>query len=159
MRPRFSLKRLLIAVTVLSFTLFVLVIYPTNKAKRFVAGINDGTIDHDATTGNPKPPVFTTDDAGEDERPTAELLPWEWKDLFRLRRRVEIIETCPADLWNWQKPAINDIPVEYERITEVAVDLAGYHQSQSTVGLVSTSTEGTPLRLAKPRPSKAAAKP
>lgn len=155
MRPRFSLKWLLIAVTLLSVALFVLVIYPTNKAKRFVAGINDGSIDHDAASGNPKPFEFTKQEAGEDGRSTAELLPWDGGDLFRMRRRVEIIESRPAGLWTWQKPAIITAPVEYERIVEVAVSLAGYHQNQSKTRLVSMSTEGTPLPNAKPRPFKA----
>lgn len=151
-RPRFSLKWLLIVVTALSVALFVLLIYPTTKAKRFVAGVNNGSIDNDAATGNPKPIEFSKEDVGEDGRSSAELLPWDWSDLFRLRRRVEIIETCSAGVRTWQRPAVISLPVEYERITEITGSLAGYNQSQSTVDLVSTLTMGTRLPGAKPRP-------
>ena len=94
-RPRFSLKWLLIAVTVLSVALFVLVIYPTNKAKRFVAGINDGRIDPTKELEWPFRSESTL--APISRIPlTAELKPYIWADFVSCQRRVDVSGMVPA---------------------------------------------------------------
>jgi hypothetical protein len=45
MRLRFSLKRLLIFIAVLAISLFAWVLYPTAKATRCTAAINDAQLD------------------------------------------------------------------------------------------------------------------
>ena len=80
-RPRFSLRWFLITFTVLSVLFFVLTVYPTTKAKHFVAGINNGSID-------------VSDELPWERRAvskaTAEIRPCTWGDLFKIRRQLNV---------------------------------------------------------------------
>jgi hypothetical protein len=106
MRPHFSLKWLLIAVTVLSVILFVLVIYPTNKARHFVAGINNGSDVYMLMVpdGTGRQVVAIGGSKVPGAKPLyAELLPWSWDDLLRMRRRVHVVERTTGRQWGFAR--------------------------------------------------------
>jgi hypothetical protein len=90
-RPRFSLRLVLVAFALLSVLLYVLIIRPTTLANRFVDAV--GRRDYDAAQAlmsnagewdgvvNP-PQVFKAD------RVYAELMPREWEDVWSCERRI-----------------------------------------------------------------------
>ena len=135
MRPRFSLKWLLIAVTVLSVALFVLVIYPTNKARIFVAGINDGTIAPNDVLISAKF-ARLNDELPGTKTVVAELLPSTWVDLFAIRRRVQVVETSASP-----GITINGAPTNYEQTGQIGVSLTGYWLHKAEQILVVSRTD------------------
>jgi hypothetical protein len=89
MRPRFSLKRLLVGVTALSVFLCTFFIYPTIFAHRFVAAVESGAAEPYAfqalptlASAVPRRPVV--------DSAKVELLPRSWDDLWHFRRRVSL---------------------------------------------------------------------
>ncbi len=96
MRYRFSLKGLLIGISIFGACLFILVIFPTIQASRFVAGVNDGSI---PISKEWSPPLADAPNETYGETTlAAKLLPRTWDDLFSVRRRIEVIETTPATM-------------------------------------------------------------
>jgi hypothetical protein len=127
MRPRFSLKRLLTVVTAIAIALFIWVLYPTARAKRCVATINDGRSDPyqlvDRPTGSS---VFLHYEEATTRKVTAELLKRSWSDILHGRRyfaatltwyvegskydrqQVVVIRTTPLgyQLERWQETSV-----------------------------------------------------
>jgi hypothetical protein len=86
MKLQFTLRWMLIAVTVLSVLFFLLLVYPTARSTRFVVGVNSDVIDPynalDIDKDIPKQHSRTTY--------SSTLLPWTWTDLFACRRRISV---------------------------------------------------------------------
>jgi hypothetical protein len=87
MRPRFSLRWLLIAVTVVAVLLFVLLIHPDNKAQSFVNAVNDRTFDLNVEA-RLKEAGVELERLGR--RVDAALIPRNWADRVFMRRRVKV---------------------------------------------------------------------
>jgi hypothetical protein len=150
MRPRFSIKWLLIAVTLLSVALFVLVIYPTNKAKRYVAEINADGIDLAKEISDPEAgrQVFTPgSDAPRAKTVSAELLPWTRGDLLKMRRRVQVVETITAADWDWFEGA-----ADYQTTAQISVSPAGRRLVEAKI-LLNPRSSRSSLKSVFSRPS------
>ena len=142
MRPRVSLKWLLIAVTVASVALFVLVIYPTNKARSFVAGVNTNGIDlsellaTDLASLNQALPQLSDKDRGA-KTITAELLGWSWGDLLRMRRRVEVTEKITRGSWE----VVGASTADYQTTAQIGVSPVGQRLIRAEVYLLAETIE------------------
>ena len=104
MRPRFSLKWLLIAFTVLSVLFYVLFIRPTVNAERFVADINAGNYS--------QLPVFKNTIRILDA--DAFLLPRSWDDALRCRWRIGVEVTSQSFFLVRSRDAVNTKSILYE---------------------------------------------
>lgn len=96
MLPQFSVKRLLVWIALLLivlFVLFFLLVLPTNRAARFVAGINNGILDVNTELRSQKVHVPMIDLAA---KTSAELLPCTWDDLVHRQRRIALSGMMPA---------------------------------------------------------------
>ena len=94
LRPRFSLKWLLIAFTILGVAFYVAFVRPTVIANRFIA-----LVDRDE---NQKAQALFSDSTTLVFKTTpvivrAELLPRTWEDVYKMQRRldVDVIPTQP----------------------------------------------------------------
>jgi hypothetical protein len=94
MRPRFSLKWLLIGITVCGLLLYLFV-RPTARAFYIAAGINDGKADVFGRTIELKVEDDSKDAALDEETCTARLLPLTWEDVYNFRRLVEVTSKIP----------------------------------------------------------------
>lgn len=98
MRPTFSLRRLLTVVAVLAIALFIWVVYPTAKAMRCNAAINDGRSDPyqlvDRPTGSA---AFLHYESATTKTVTAQLLKRSWNDILHGQRRFAATVTWYAD--------------------------------------------------------------
>jgi hypothetical protein len=99
MRPRFSIRLLLLLIAVVAATCYVLLVRPTEIAKRFVAAVNER--DHLAAKSLlPKRDFWSGRDfiaisnPPSKSEPTrivsvyAEILPRDWSDIWSFQRRV-----------------------------------------------------------------------
>ncbi len=99
MRPRFSIRLLLLVITVLAATCYVLLVRPTVIAKRFVAAVNE----RDQLAAQSLLPrrdfwigrefLAISNPPGKDETARlvfvyAEVLPREWNDICSFERRI-----------------------------------------------------------------------
>lgn len=92
MRPRFSIRLLLVVVALLAVALYILFVRPTTVAERFVDAVNERDFDtarsllidqdfwlfRDDPTSVPK----------SVQRVYAEIVPREWSDIWSLQRRI-----------------------------------------------------------------------
>lgn len=91
MRPRFSLRLILLAFALLGLALYVFVVRPTALAQRFVAAVEER--DYDAAQrlmvdGGDWGRVVRPPQSFKADRIYAELMPREWQDVWRVRRRI-----------------------------------------------------------------------
>jgi hypothetical protein len=98
MRLRFSLKRLLIFIAVLAISLFAWVLYPTAKATRCTAAINDAQLDPYQLVDRPRgSAAFLHYENATNKRITAELVRRSWSDILRGQRRFAATLTWYVD--------------------------------------------------------------
>jgi hypothetical protein len=98
MRPRFSLRWLLIAFTLLAVAFYLCFVRPTVIAKEFVNAVNMGGESRDsaftsAAFGTKRgilPSYFFLDRGAE-----AHLIPRTWSDIWRCQRRIGFMK--PVD--------------------------------------------------------------
>ena len=91
MRPRFSLRWLLIAFTLVAVALYVFFVHPTVRANRFVGAINGGEF------GELKA-LRMTEKLGvslEDCKVSAEVKPRTWRDVYKFRRKALVHVAFP----------------------------------------------------------------
>lgn len=96
MRPRFSLKWLLVAFAIAAICLLVFYVYPTGKAERLASAINRGEVHPYDVVEQPETFYF-----GNPQRTkilgrktaVAQLAPRTWSDLWHARRRIEVTMT------------------------------------------------------------------
>ena len=102
MRPRFSLKWLLIAFTLLSVAFYIVYVYPTAKANQFAGRVRNG--DHsefeavvhgdrqlESNMRELNGPEFSLKHADL----KATIKPRTWTDYWKLRRRVVVLIKVP----------------------------------------------------------------
>jgi hypothetical protein len=88
-RPRFSLKWLLIACSLVAVALYVFFVHPTVRANRFVDAINGGDFRELTTLGMLKDlKSFSQDFSFENCTVSAELKPRTWRDVYKFRRKA-----------------------------------------------------------------------
>jgi hypothetical protein len=85
MRPRFSLRWLLIAFAIFSVCLYVLFIRPTVLAERFVAAINRGEADPYDVVQRPQ---LAASRPTDNKTVVARVLPRTWSDILHARREL-----------------------------------------------------------------------
>ena len=99
MRPRFSVRLLLLFITVLAATCYVLLVRPTVIAKRFVAAVNERNQlaaqsllpNRDFWIGREFLAISNPPEKDETARLVfvyAEVLPREWNDICAFQRRI-----------------------------------------------------------------------
>src|SRR5690349_11127272 len=88
-RLRISLRRLLIGFTVLSIAFYVVFVRPTTLADRFSKAIQEGDIKGAASLAG-SIDESTIESNYSDPVTTAEVLPRNWSDIWRCRRRVTV---------------------------------------------------------------------
>jgi hypothetical protein len=87
MRPRFTLKRLLAIVAADAIVLFIWTLYPTAKAKRCVAAINEGRLDPYELVDRPTDPgAFLRYDEADTKTTSAKLVNRSWSDIVHGQR-------------------------------------------------------------------------
>jgi hypothetical protein len=97
MRPRFSLRRLLIALTLFALVLYLFFVHPTVRAHQLVAAINQADFRELIAFGmlgslqsHDKSYSFENCDT------IAELTPRTWPDVYKCRRNVVVHVRFPA---------------------------------------------------------------
>ncbi len=91
MRPRFSLRWLLIAFTLVAVALYVFFVHPTVRANRFAGAINGGDFAELKALGmNEKLGVSL-----EVCKVKAILKSRTWRDVFKFRRKASVLVTFP----------------------------------------------------------------
>ena len=95
MRPRFSLRWLLIAFTIMSVAFYILIIRPTTIAQRFVTALNRGDVTAlrmlaDGVQDSLLNSLHQQDKniKLEDVKFSAEIRPQTWRDIYKFRRDV-----------------------------------------------------------------------
>jgi hypothetical protein len=123
MRPRFSLKWLLIAVTVLSVVFYALFIHPTISAHRFVDAVNSGDFSgvKELRAGGSGSSTMLEDLQSwnkeytfENCKVSAELKPRTWRDVNKFRRIVWIHIAFP--------PGIKQGPTSLDNVLVVHIN-------------------------------------
>ena len=105
MRPRFSLKWLLVFFAFFAICLFVFYVYPTSKTASLVAAINRAEVHpYDVVE---QPDTFYFSDPERDKilgRKTAvaQLMPRTWSDLWHARRRLAFTMTWSIESPNYE---------------------------------------------------------
>lgn len=99
MRPRFSLKWLLILFALFAFALYFCFVRPTALANKFVYLVDHDELERAESLiiASSKPFDLGTKDRSVPVIVRAELLPRTWHDVFKMQRRldVEVIPTRP----------------------------------------------------------------
>ncbi len=96
MRPRFSLRVILIATATLSILLYLFVVRPTILANRFVAAVNTQDMDAvdaflaDKNWREEEYSGLTRDAARRTDHIYADLFPRDWGDWLGCRRRIVV---------------------------------------------------------------------
>jgi len=91
MRPKFSLRLMLILIALVSVALYVFIVRPSAFANRFVAAIGEQDFDTaQRLLMNEREwrRVVNPDVSGMPDRIYAELMPREWQDVLRAQRRI-----------------------------------------------------------------------
>lgn len=143
-KPRFSLKWLLLTVTLLSVALFVFAIYPTDRASRFAAQLNAGAIIANDVLKFPKL-GHLSDEVPRTKVVKAKLLPATWRDFFGIRRRVEVVETSRASVMK-----LRGQPANFQQTCQIAVTPTSYwlittQYEAFPEGQVAVPSSATPL--------------
>jgi len=90
-RPRFSLRWLLIAFTLAAVAFYVCFVHPTIRANRFVSAIKRGYFEElKALKMHEKLGVSL-----EDCKVTAEVKPRTWRDVYKFRRKALVQVAFP----------------------------------------------------------------
>jgi hypothetical protein len=88
-RPRFSMRWLLIAFTLIAIALYVFFVHPTVAANRFVGAVNRDDFRELTALGMLKDlKSISKDFSFENCTVSAELKPRTWRDLYKFRRKV-----------------------------------------------------------------------
>jgi hypothetical protein len=91
LRPRFSLRWLLIGFTVFAIALYVLFVHPSVAASRFVAAVNRGEFNRLEALGMLKDlKSYDEEFSFETVIVRAESKPRSWRDLYKCRRKVSV---------------------------------------------------------------------
>jgi hypothetical protein len=92
MRPRFSLRRLLLFTALVAAACYWWIARPTNTAKRFVAAVNCGDFAAAQTLFGPGPMFHEkwANYMGREIRLESYLAPRSWHDLVHGRRRIDL---------------------------------------------------------------------
>ncbi len=91
MRARFSLRFMLVAFALLAAALYLHVVRPTALARKFVTAVSRQDFDtarelmigDDGWSGIVRP-----ENGPKPDRVYAEVMPWEWQDMWRGQRRI-----------------------------------------------------------------------
>jgi len=101
MLPRFSLRRLLIIVTLLAVASYALFVRPTVLANRLAQAVNAGDLQSaEALLGDPAGNAFQT--AFTEATSVAEVSPREWSDVWHLRRTVVVSSSMVIRDSDWE---------------------------------------------------------
>lgn len=104
MRPRFSLKWLLLSFAILAACLYAFYVYPTTKAERLVAAINRAEVHPYDVVPQPDTIYFSNPEIrrkiGARKTAAAQLLPRTWDDFWHARRRLGVTVT-----WSIESPS------------------------------------------------------
>jgi hypothetical protein len=91
MRPRFSLRWLLIGLAVFAIALYVLIVHPSVAANRLVSAVNNGDYSGLEALGMLKElKTYNKDFTFENVTVRAELKPRTWRDLYKFRRKASV---------------------------------------------------------------------
>jgi hypothetical protein len=90
-RPRFSLRWLLIAFTLFAVALYVFFVHPTVRANGFVGAIKGGDFGELKALKMHEKLAVSLDDCTV----TAELKPRTWRDVYKFRRKALVHVTFP----------------------------------------------------------------
>jgi hypothetical protein len=93
-RPRISLRWLLIAFTLIAIALYVFFVHPTVRANRFVGRINGGDFGELKAIGLTEKLAVSLEDC----EVSAELRPRTWRDVCKFRRKALIHVAFPNGL-------------------------------------------------------------
>jgi hypothetical protein len=98
MRPRFSLRWLLLALTVFALGLYVLFVHPTVRAQQLVAAINRGDYQTliDLKMQQAMQQSYDRAYAFENCDTTAELTPRTWPNVYKCCRNVVVHVKFPS---------------------------------------------------------------
>jgi hypothetical protein len=91
MRPRFSMRLMLIAFVMLAVLLYVLVVRPTSLAARFVSAVSSERYETaEGLLSNPEDWSRIINQPGPShvDRIYAEMMPREWPDVWKCQRRL-----------------------------------------------------------------------
>jgi hypothetical protein len=95
-RPRFSLRWLLVAFTLVAVVLYVLFVHPTIAANRFVAAVNRGDFSQLESLGLLRNlQTYNKDYTFEKVTVRAKLKPRAWRDVYKFRRNVDVRVAFP----------------------------------------------------------------
>jgi hypothetical protein len=123
MRPRFSLRWLLIGFTIVSVAFYVAIIRPTAMAQRFVVAIerNDFDAAHSLLREDDRRISIAAgklrDRVGPIDRMFIEIFPRNWQDLWACQRRL-LLRTARHDDTNGRY-------VDWTEDTEIVAGIAG----------------------------------
>lgn len=117
MRPRFSLKWLLICFTVASVVLYVIFIRPTAIAERFVSRVENRDFDAiqplsfhgQSFAGMLGEEGHTLEECGDQVLVKAELEPRTWEDFFDCQRRISLEVSAERSQWRRRSSVVASV--------------------------------------------------